>query len=238
MPPNANILPCTFHHLFVSDSHRLCHPESIYFPALFNCSTLFSIPVVPGQPGQSKSLLFKRNFNKNRYFSPSRPLPASPGYQNRYFLKGISIKIDTFFHPGRSLPARAALCAFQIRPDNRKSLLWTLFVALEAATGSSVSPLCLSNKTRHKEKLALDALCGPGRSKKKKKKRRFANLYIQTPDRPPMRLLCYLSLSLYIYMYTYIYIYIYIVFFFSKHFPYMLLCVFLNLFSQQKKNLV
>ena len=38
---------------------------------------------------------------KNRYFSPSRPLLASPGNQNRYFLKGILMKIDTFVHPRR-----------------------------------------------------------------------------------------------------------------------------------------
>ena len=31
----------------------------------------FLIPAAPGQPGQSKSLLFKRNFNKKRYFSRS-----------------------------------------------------------------------------------------------------------------------------------------------------------------------
>ena len=31
----------------------------------------------------------KRNSIKNRYFFPSRPPPARPGNQNRYFLKGI-----------------------------------------------------------------------------------------------------------------------------------------------------
>jgi hypothetical protein len=38
---------------------------------------------------------------------PPWSLPASPGNQNRYFLKGIVMKIDTFLNPGRSRPARA-----------------------------------------------------------------------------------------------------------------------------------
>ena len=58
-------------------------------------------------PGQSKSLLFESNFNKNQYVSRSRPLPARPGNQKRYFLKENLIKIDTFLDPGRSRPARA-----------------------------------------------------------------------------------------------------------------------------------
>ena len=67
----------------------------------------FLIPAAPGQPGQPKPLLFKRNFNKNRYFSQSRPLPASLGNQNRYFLIGFYLKIDTFLLSGRSRPAWA-----------------------------------------------------------------------------------------------------------------------------------
>ena len=74
---------------------------------LIKKSLIFSIPAAPGQPGQSKSLLFKRNFTENRHFSLSRPLPASPGNENRYFSKRILLKIDTFLHPGRSRPARA-----------------------------------------------------------------------------------------------------------------------------------
>ena len=38
---------------------------------------------------------------------PPWSLPASPGNQNRYFLKGILMKIDTFFPSGRSRPAWA-----------------------------------------------------------------------------------------------------------------------------------
>ena len=52
-------------------------------------SKLFSIPAAPGQAGQSKSVLFKRNLMGNLFLFPSRPFPARPGNENRYFSKGI-----------------------------------------------------------------------------------------------------------------------------------------------------
>ena len=47
------------------------------------------IPAAPCHLWHSKSLLFKRILIKNRYFSVSRPLPASPGTQNHDFFKEI-----------------------------------------------------------------------------------------------------------------------------------------------------
>ena len=87
----------------------LCPPDTIVLGAKDNGIWGVPLPLVaPGQPGQSKSLLFKRNFNENRYVSPSRPLPASPGIQNRYFLKGISMKNDTFV-PALAFPSKSDL---------------------------------------------------------------------------------------------------------------------------------
>ena len=64
----------------------LCPPDTIVLGAKDNGIWGVPLPLVaPGQPGRSNSLLFKRNFNENRYFFPSQPLPASPGNQNRYF---------------------------------------------------------------------------------------------------------------------------------------------------------
>ena len=50
----------------------------------------------------SKSILFKRNLKENRWFFDPRPLPTRPGSQNRYFLKGISKKIEGFSIPSLS----------------------------------------------------------------------------------------------------------------------------------------
>ena len=82
--------------------YRLCHPTQIYFPVLF---TTFSSQILVGFATQNQYTSL--HFSTVQLFFQSRPLPASLGNQNRCFLKGISIKIDTFLHPGRSRPARA-----------------------------------------------------------------------------------------------------------------------------------
>ena len=125
IPPKVKVHPMNRCALFRHRIIRLFRPRSKYaqwISARFFAN--FSIPAALGQPGQSKSLLFKRNFNENRNFSPSRPLPASPGNQNHCFLKGISMKIDTFLHPGRSRPARAIKIATFLMEFQWKSILY------------------------------------------------------------------------------------------------------------------
>ena len=120
--------------------------------------------VAPGQPGQSKSLLFKRNFNENRYFFPSRPLPASPGNQNRYFLKGILIKIDIF-----SIPAAPG------QPGQSKSLLFER----NFNKNRYLSPSRLLPGERRREKEGVRKReRGGGAGEEEARKRRDSPLYI------------------------------------------------------------
>ena len=83
---NAPQIPLSLAPKTMVSGGPLCPPDTIVLGAKDNGIWGVPLPLVaPGQPGRSNSLLFKRNFNENRYFFPSQPLPASPGNQNRYF---------------------------------------------------------------------------------------------------------------------------------------------------------
>ena len=123
IPPKVKLRPmrkCTpFHHRIFSLLRPRLRPPFSQALILTGSSCKVSVGrrdatwrvplplVAPGQPGQSESLFFRRILIENRYFSPSRLLPASPGNRNPYLFKGISIKIDAFLHPGCSRPAWA-----------------------------------------------------------------------------------------------------------------------------------
>ena len=84
----------------------------LLFPSICHClvergqwqmvATFPPRPCAPPHTGSRNPLILKEISFKNRYFCPSRPLPASPGNQNRCFLKGFCLKSDTCAHPGRS----------------------------------------------------------------------------------------------------------------------------------------